>query len=84
LDGIGPGRVDLSVTGVLTHAEFDGTLGYLALCEPPDPRVLCVTYGLNGMDKGEFVVAAGNYRRPDPDHILLDPCLASAAIRPQD
>lgn len=79
LDGEGPDRVDLTVTGALTFAEFDGALVYLTLCAPPDPQVLCVTYALNGMEEGDFVVASGNYRRPDPDHILLDPCLASPA-----
>ena len=57
--------------------EFDGTLAYLVLCAPPDPQVLCVTYATNGLEVGDAVIASGNYRRPDPDYVLLDPCLAS-------
>ncbi len=78
LDGEGPERVDLSVVGSLTLVQFDGALAYLALCSPPDPQVLCVSYSTNGMKEGDLVIASGNYRRPDPDHVLLDPCLASS------
>lgn len=77
LDGEGPERVDLSVAGELTLVQSDGALVYLGLCAPPDPQVLCVAYSANGMKEGEMVIASGNYRRPDADHVLLDPCLAS-------
>jgi len=76
-------RVDLSVVGPLALVHFDGTLAYLGLCgTPPDPKVLCVTYGTNGMKVGDVVVASGGYGRPDEDHIVLDPCLASPPPEP--
>lgn len=70
-------RIDLAVEGELTVVHSDGVLTYLGLCKAPDPRVLCVTYRDNGMKPGDRVALAGGYGRPDRDHILLDPCLAS-------
>ncbi len=70
-------RIDLAVEGELTVVHSDGVLTYLGLCRPPDPRVLCVTYRDNGMKPGDRVALAGGYGRPDGEHILLDPCLAS-------
>jgi hypothetical protein len=73
----GPKRVDLSVTGPLALVHFDGTLAYLGLCgTEPDPKVLCITYSTNDMKVGDMVVVAGGYSRPNPDYIVLDPCLA--------
>lgn len=80
LDAEVEGRVELSVHGALTMAEFDGALAYFAVCAAPDPQVLCVAYGLNGLEIGDTVIlngGLGGYKRPDPDHILLDPCLPS-------
>jgi hypothetical protein len=74
-------RLQLSVVGRLTLVEFDGTVAYLAVCEAPDPKVLCIAYGTNGFQVGDSVVLSGGvggYRRVDADHILLDPCLAEA------
>ena len=78
-DGIETGakRIDLGVEGELTVVHSDGILTYLVLCKAPDPQVLCVTYRDNGMKPGDRVTLAGGYSRPDRDHILLDPCLAS-------
>lgn len=70
-------RIDLSVTGKLTSIRTDGVLWYLTLCSGPDVRILCVAYNDNGMKPGDTVFAKGGYARVDPDHALLDPCLAS-------
>jgi hypothetical protein len=73
----GATRVDFSVTGPLALVHFDGTLAYLGLCgTAPDPKVLCVTYQTNDMKVGDVVTVAGGYSRPNPDFIVLDPCLA--------
>ncbi len=78
----GATRVDFSVTGPLALVHFDGTLAYLGLCgTAPDPKVLCVTYQTNDMKVGEVVTVAGGYSRPNPDFIVLDPCLAQ---RPEE
>ena len=75
--GTGETRVDFSVTGPLALVHFDGTLAYLGLCgTAPAPKVLCVTYQTNGMEVGDVVTVAGGYSRPNPDFIVLDPCLA--------
>jgi hypothetical protein len=74
-------RIDLSTTGVLTAVQTDGALWYLVMCSAPDVRVMCVTYASNDMKPGERVTFRGGYNRVDPDHAVLDPCLAS---RPDD
>ena len=68
-------RIDLSVVGELTLVRTDGALWYLGLCT--DIQVLCVTYESNDMKPGERVFMKGGYIRRSPDHILLDPCLAT-------
>jgi hypothetical protein len=79
----GSTRVDFSVTGPLALVHFDGTLAYLGLCgSAPDPKVLCVTYQTNDMKVGEVVTVAGGYSRPNPDFIVLDPCLATRPDQP--
>jgi len=70
-------RIDLSTTGVLTAVHTDGALWYLVMCSAPDVRVMCVTYASNDMKPGERVTFRGGYNRIDPDHAVLDPCLAS-------
>lgn len=78
----GATRVDFSVTGPLALVHFDGTLAYLGVCgTAPAPKVLCVTYQTNDMKVGDVVTVAGGYSRPNPDFIVLDPCLAQ---RPDD
>ena len=73
----GATRIDFSVTGPLALVHFDGTLAYLGVCgTAPDPKVLCVTYQTNDMKVGEVVTVTGGYSRPNPDYIVLDPCLA--------
>jgi hypothetical protein len=67
--------VTIEVIGRLTIAHSDGTLVYLGMCNPPDPRVLCVTYELEGRKIGDEVVLTGSYISRGPDHIQLDPCL---------
>ncbi|WP_114946539.1 hypothetical protein [Microvirga calopogonii] len=79
----GETRVDFSVTGPLALVHFDGTLAYLGLCGTgSDPKVLCVTYQTNDMKVGEIVTVAGGYSRPNPDFIVLDPCLARRPEEP--
>lgn len=70
-------RIDLSVSGEVTSMKTDGALWYVVLCAPPDLRVLCVTYRANDLKPGDKAFAKGGYRRVDPNHVLLDPCLAS-------
>ena len=67
-------RVDLSATGKLTMVRTDGALWYLVICQ--DVRIMCVTYQQNGMKVGDVVKMQGAYQRLDPNHVLLDPCLA--------
>jgi hypothetical protein len=69
-------RVDLSVTGQLTLVKTDGALWYLVVCS--DLRVMCVAYQGNDMKVGDTVEMRGAYRRLDPNHAVLDPCLATA------
>ncbi|MBM1170234.1 hypothetical protein [Microvirga arabica] len=79
----GETRVDFSVTGPLDLVHFDGTLAYLGLCGTvPAPKVLCVTYQTNDMKVGDVVTVAGGYSRPNPDFIVLDPCLAQRLDEP--
>lgn len=79
----GATRVDFSVTGPLALVHFDGTLAYLGLCGTEhDPKVLCVTYQTNDMKVGDVVTIAGGYSRPNPDFIVLDPCLAQRPDEP--
>lgn len=69
-------RIDLSVTGKLTLVRTDGALWYLVACS--DLRVMCVTYEANDMKIGDAVELRGAYRRLDSNHVVLDPCLATA------
>ena len=79
----GETRVDFSVMGPLALVHFDGTLAYLGLCgTEPEPKVLCVTYQTNDMKVGDVVTVAGGYSRPNPDFIVLDPCLAQRLEEP--
>lgn len=75
LDPAGEEQITIQVVGTLTMVESDGALVYLALCAPPDPQVLCITYSTGGREIGDAVVVTGNYNQPGPDHVLLDPCL---------
>ncbi|MGO4387159.1 hypothetical protein AB4Y85_06455 [Microvirga sp. 2YAF29] len=73
----GANRIDFSALGPLALVHFDGTLAYLGLCgDGSNPKVLCITYNTNDMKVGEEVVVTGGYSRPNPDFIVLDPCLA--------
>jgi hypothetical protein len=67
-------RIDLSATGKLTLVKTDGALWYLVICS--DVRIMCVTYQSNDMKVGDVVKMQGAYQRLDPNHVLLDPCLA--------
>ena len=74
-------RINLSTIGALTAVQTDGALWYLVMCSAPHVKVMCVTYASNDMKPGERVLFRGGYNRADPDHVVLDPCLAS---RPED
>lgn len=65
----------IDVVGSLTMVEHDGTLGYMAACEAPDPQVLCITYRINDYKVGDRVILSGGLNVIDEDHIRLDPCL---------
>ncbi len=68
-------RIDLSLGGRLTLVRSDGALWYLVMCS--DLRVMCVTYEQNEMKVGDKVYFKGGYRQLDPNHAVLDPCLAT-------
>ena len=67
--------VTVEVIGTLTLARSDGALAYFGMCEPPHPRVLCVSYDLGGRKVGDRAILTGSYIPRGPDHIQLDPCL---------
>ena len=71
-------RIDLSVTGQLTLVKTDGALWYLVVCS--DLRVMCVAYQGNDMKVGDRVEMRGAYRRHDPNHAVLHPCLATEEV----
>jgi hypothetical protein len=76
-EGVGEpeSRIDLWLEGELTLVRSDSALSYLVMCR--DLRVMCVTYGENDMKVGDKVYFKGGYRRLDPNHAVLDPCLAN-------
>ena len=69
----------IAVRGKLIAVRSDGALVYLFLCDPPAPRVLCVTYETNGSKEGDEVIVTGNLIPRGPDHVQLDPCLHDPA-----
>lgn len=69
--------VTIQVVGTLTTVQTDGALAYMAMCAPPEPQVLCVTYITGDRKIGDRVVLSGAVTQPSPNHILLDPCLHS-------
>jgi hypothetical protein len=68
----------IAVRGRLTLADHSGPLAYMSVCSAPDPKILCVTYGLSGHVVGDDVVLTGSLARVGPDNIMLDPCLNSS------
>ncbi len=77
LDLDGEKLVVIQVVGTLTTVQTDGALAYMAMCAPPDPQVLCVTYTTGDRKIGDRVVLSGAVTQPGPNHVLLDPCLHS-------
>ena len=75
LDLIRDPLVTIQVVGPVRMVHSDGVLAYIAVCAPPDPEVLCVTYDTNGRKPGDAVVVSGAYGERGPNHIQLDPCL---------
>lgn len=69
--------VVIEVTGRLEVAETGDGLAYMGVCGNQAPKVMCVTYKLNGFDVGDRVTVTGSFRRLEPDFIVLDPCLNS-------
>jgi hypothetical protein len=76
-EGVGDpeSRIDLWLEGELTLVRSDGALWYMVMCR--DLRVMCVTYEQNEMKVGDKVYFKGGYRQLDPNHAVLDPCLAT-------
>ncbi len=70
-------RTDLWISGPLTLIQTDEVLWFLAVCDEPGIRVMCVTYSDNSMKLGDTVVLAGALEIQDETHVVLDPCLAS-------
>ena len=75
LDRSDEGLITIQVEGVARRVHFDGALAYFLLCTPPDPQVLCVTYGTGDRKAGDKVIVTGTFTQRDPDFVLLDPCL---------
>lgn len=75
LDRTREGLITIQVEGVARRVHFDGALAYFLLCAPPDPQVLCITYGTGGRKAGDKVTVTGTFTQRDPDFVLLDPCL---------
>ncbi|QPC86612.1 hypothetical protein GA830_07585 [Mesorhizobium sp. NBSH29] len=67
--------VVISVAGKLRGAEHDGALGYMLMCDAPDPQIVCITYEINDYKAGDSVILSGTLNQVDEDHIALDPCL---------
>ena len=77
LDHDGDTLVVIEVVGALTHVQDAGHLAYLVACSPPNPQVLCVTYGTGDRKVGDTVMLTGTFSQRGPNHIQLDPCLHS-------
>ena len=67
LDRQGEELVTIQVEGVARRVHFDGALAYFQLCAPPDPQVLCVTYGTGDRKAGDTVTVTGTFTQRDPD-----------------
>ena len=71
----GESLVVIEVVGPLTHVQAGEPLAYLVACAPPDPQVLCVTYGTGNFKVGNTAMLTGTFTQRGPNHIQLDPCL---------
>jgi hypothetical protein len=67
--------ITIEVVGRLEEIHSDGTLVYMLMCTPPNPRVLCVTYSVGERKVGDRTILTGTYNNHGPDHVMLDPCL---------
>jgi hypothetical protein len=67
--------VAIEVVGVLQIVREEGSLAFLGLCGPPNPRVLCISYEAAGRQAGDRVVVVGSVQPTGDDFIQLDPCL---------
>ena len=74
--------VTIDVVGRLEEIHSDGTLVYMLMCTPPDPRVMCVTYSVGERKVGDHAILTGTYNDHGPDHVMLDPCLHHAEDGP--
>lgn len=70
------GRLNMAISGRLTHVGSDGALAYLIMCPEDQVQVLCIAYQTNGMQSGDSVTFSGGYGRLGESQIVLDPCLA--------
>jgi hypothetical protein len=69
--------ITIEVEGALTLVRPGPGISYLGMCAPPDPQVLCVTYGTGDLKVGDRTLLVGAISPRGPDHLLLDPCLPS-------
>jgi hypothetical protein len=67
----------IQVVGEVKYVGADAALAYIGLCEPPGPRVLCVTYTNDDWKIGDTVMVSGAFSEDRPNYIKLDPCLHS-------
>jgi len=65
----------IEVRDQLRYVGSDDAVAYLGLCEPPAPRVLCVTYKGRDWKVGETVLVSGAFTEGRPGYLKIDPCL---------
>lgn len=65
----------IQLVDTLRYVGSDQALAYLGLCEPPAPRVLCVTYSRDDWKVGDRVMVSGAFSEDRPGYVKLDPCL---------
>lgn len=57
--------------------EWHTPIACLVMCDERDAQVLCVTYGLNGMQSGDVDLFGGDYTRASKRNMIFDPFMAS-------
>jgi hypothetical protein len=67
--------ITIEVADALTLVRPGPGISYLGMCAPPNPQVLCVTYGTGELKVGQRALLVGTLSPRGPDHLLLDPCL---------
>lgn len=67
--------VTIEIEDTLTLVEFDGAIAYIGMCGSPKPRVICITYSIEGWKVDDAAILSGGYNPGSSDTIVLDPCL---------